>query len=134
MLCSCHAFHNYFCVTKKKRVFLQHLLNKALADTSYKYNVCVQVLFTISYKLYVTVHTAQNKRSFTRYVIVQRLEACHQDDNCSTWYETCSKLISVIWNCRCMYSKYIGFNRLQLVCNYNVPCWSFPNNLGSKWR
>lgn len=24
---------------------------------------------------------------------------------------------------------YIGFNRLQLVCNYNVPCWSFPNNL-----
>lgn len=31
-----------------------------------------------------------------------------------------------------MYCIYIGFNRLQLVCNYNVPCWSFPNNLGSK--
>lgn len=116
MLCSSHAFHNYFCVTiKKRRVFLQHLLNKALAPTNY-----------------ATVHRAQNKRSFTRYVIVKCLEAYHHDDNCFMWCETCSKLISVIWNCKYMYLHW--FNRLQLVCNYNVPCWSFPNNLWSKWR
>lgn len=33
MLCSSHAFHNYFCVTIKKSIFTTSIKYKALADT-----------------------------------------------------------------------------------------------------
>lgn len=83
MLCSSHAFHNYFCVTIKKSIFTTSIKYKALADTFLQAYVQVRT-FHKPYKLCYCTKSPEKKELHKVYVnIVQCFEACHHDDNCS---------------------------------------------------